>query len=208
MPSTKGDWNFLWSSSLVTDSPNDDALAKKIRLIKNFGFAGLDTVIHLGTNGKMPEICAAMGLASFETIDDILAANQTNYETYRACLDGVPGVHMMSYDELEATNWQYIILEVDDAKAALNRDELMTALREENVLARRYFYPGCHRMEPYRTLFPRTLNRLPVTDELCQRVLCLPTGTSLSPADVETVCEIIRSAVEAALRARRERATA
>ncbi|MDH3442420.1 MAG: DegT/DnrJ/EryC1/StrS family aminotransferase [Deltaproteobacteria bacterium] len=187
---------------------NDDAFAKKVRLIKNFGFSGMDEVNHLGTNGKMPEICAAMGLASFETIDDILAVNRTNYETYRACLDRIPGVHLISYDQLEATNWQYIILEVDDGRAGLTRDELMTVLRAENVLARRYFYPGCHRMEPYRTLFPRTLNRLPVTDRLCQRVLCLPTGTSLSPLDIETVCEIIRAAVDAASKVRKELATA
>ena len=187
---------------------NDDGLAKKIRLMTNFGFAGLDNVIHLGTNGKMPEISAAMGLSCFEKLDEILAANQTNYETYRACLDRIPGVHMISYDQLAATNWQYIIVEVDEAECGLTRDALMSVLHLKNVRARRYFYPGCHRMEPYRTLYSEQLNQLPMTDLLCGRVLCLPTGTSLTPADVEIVCEIIRSAVDAAPKLHKELATA
>jgi dTDP-4-amino-4,6-dideoxygalactose transaminase len=62
---------------------NDDALNEKLRLMKNFGFAGFDKVIYLGTNGKMSEVSAAMGLTSLESIDEFVAVNRRNYEAYR-----------------------------------------------------------------------------------------------------------------------------
>ena len=170
---------------------NDDALAEKVRLMKNFGFARMDTVVHLGTNGKMPEICAAMGLACFEKLDEILDANRRNHKLYREGLRGLPGIHLMTYDGVEETNWQYVVVEVDGEQAGISRDDLFHALHANGVRARRYFFPGCHRMEPYKTLYPEQIDQLPATDELCRRVLVLPTGTAVSPADVDYVCRVI-----------------
>jgi dTDP-4-amino-4,6-dideoxygalactose transaminase len=174
---------------------NDDALAERIRRIKNFGFAGADRVVDLGTNGKMPEVCAAMGLACFARLDEILDANRRNYNAYRTGLDGLPGIRMLSYDDLEGTNWQYIVVEVDAQAAGLTRDELCRQLEAQQIRARRYFYPGCHRLEPYRTLYPEQLDRLPETDRLCNRVLALPTGTAVSVEDVQRVCDVINAFV-------------
>jgi hypothetical protein len=70
-------------------------------------------------------------------------------------------------------------------------------LQAENVLARRYFYPGCHRMEPYRSYFPHAGRFLPETEKLAQRVLLLPTGTAMDEKTIEIICSIIRSALEA-----------
>ena len=67
---------------------NDDALAAKMRLMRNFGFAGYDRVIYPGTNGKMTEVCAAMGLTSLEAMEKIVTANRRNYEAYRDGLQG------------------------------------------------------------------------------------------------------------------------
>jgi len=192
-------FNTFEGSGIAT---NDDALAEKIRLMKNFGFSGMDNVVHLGTNGKMPEICAAMGLACFAKLDDILDVNRRNYDAYRTGLSGVPGIKVINYEAQEATNWQYIVLEIDAGQARLTRDELMEVLHAENIRARRYFYPGCHRMEPYVSLYPDQKDSLPLTDALCQRVLCLPTGTAISVEDVARICHVIRRAVEFASRSR------
>jgi dTDP-4-amino-4,6-dideoxygalactose transaminase len=72
---------------------------------------------------------------------------------------------------------------------------LKEILWAENVLARRYFYPGCHRMEPYASTMPNVAGRLPVTERLARRVLVLPTGTSVSVDQVESICGILRLAV-------------
>jgi dTDP-4-amino-4,6-dideoxygalactose transaminase len=62
---------------------NDDELADQIRLAKNFGFAGYDNVIYIGTNGKMNEMSAAMGLTGLESLDEFIAINHRNYQQYR-----------------------------------------------------------------------------------------------------------------------------
>jgi dTDP-4-amino-4,6-dideoxygalactose transaminase len=179
----------------------DEEFADVARLMRNHGFADYDEVGHVGTNGKMSEIAAAMGLTSLESRDDFVAANRRNYETYRAALEGVDGVELIGFDSAESCNWQYVVIEVDES-AGLSRDELQAVLWAENVLARRYFFPGCHRMEPYRTLFPDVANRLPETERLVQRVLALPTGTSMSTDAVTAVAGLVARAMRDAPRLR------
>jgi dTDP-4-amino-4,6-dideoxygalactose transaminase len=174
---------------------NDDVLAEKMRLMRNFGFSGYDNVIYIGTNGKMTEVCAAMGLTSLESVEEFVETNRCNHRVYRRELKGIPGITLMDYDEGQRSNYQYIVLEVDEAEAGLARDELLDVLFAENVLARRYFYPGCHRMEPYGSYFPHAVSMLPETEKLCRRVMVLPNGTSVGEQTVEKICGIIRTAV-------------
>jgi dTDP-4-amino-4,6-dideoxygalactose transaminase len=174
---------------------NDDDLATKIRLMKNFGFAGYDNVIYIGTNGKMSEVSAAMGLTSLESLDEFVAANYRSYKQYQRELAGLHGVKLIAYDENEKCNYQYVILEVDDELTQVSRDQLVEILHAENVLARRYFYPGCHRMEPYRSHSPHAGLLLPETERLTNRVMSLPTGTAVGPVTIGQICEIIRLVV-------------
>jgi dTDP-4-amino-4,6-dideoxygalactose transaminase len=184
--------NSFEGGAVVT---NDDELAEKIRLMKNFGFVDYDDVIHIGTNGKMTEVAAAMGLTSLERIEGFIAANRENYFRYRQELTGIPGVRMLAYDETETNNFHYIVLEIDEAAAGIGRDRLQEILWAENVVARRYFFPGCHRMEPYRSLYPHAGLLLPNTERLTERVLCLPTGTAVGAGEVSRVCQIIRMVI-------------
>ena len=184
--------NTFEGGAVVT---NDDELAKKIRLMKNFGFAGYDNVVYLGTNGKMTEICAAMGLTNLKSIDEFLAANRRNYECYREGLAGMDGVALIEYDRAERSNHHYIVLEVDESKIGLSRDNLIAVLYAENVLARKYFWPGCHRMEPYRSNFPNAGILLPQTERLAASIIVLPNGIAIGPAEVGNICGIIRRAI-------------
>lgn len=181
--------NSFEGGAVVTD---DDDLAGRIRLMQNFGFADYDEVVYVGTNGKMSEVAAAMGLTSLEGMDEFVAANRRNYRCYREELTGVPGVSLMEYDDSGPGNFQYIVLEVAEE---IGRDLLKDVLWAENVLARRYFHPGCHRMEPYRSCFPNAGLLLPCTERLTARVLTLPTGTAVSPEEIARVCDVVRLAV-------------
>ena len=174
---------------------NDDELARKIRLMMNFGFSGIDQVIFLGTNGKMSEISAAMGLTGLESLDYFIETNRRNYRLYGTELAQMPGIRMVRFDESERNNYQYAVLEVDEEETGISRNDIVGILRAENVLARRYFYPGCHRMEPYRSYFPNAGLLLPRTEELCERVMVLPTGTAVSPSNVQKICSILRTAL-------------
>jgi dTDP-4-amino-4,6-dideoxygalactose transaminase len=183
--------NSLEGGAVVT---NDAELARKMRLMKNFGFTQYDRVDYVGTNGKMNEMSAATGLTNMESMGEFIAANRRNHEHYRRELAGLAGVRFLEYDESERCNYQYVILEVDE-EAGLSRDELQQVLWAENVLARRYFYPGCHRVEPYRSYFPHAGLMLPETERLAGRVLALPTGTAVGADEVEKVCRLITLAL-------------
>src|SRR4051812_43433274 len=87
--------NTFEGGAVVT---NNDELAKKMRLMKNFGFAGYDNVIHPGTNGKMCEVSAAMGLTGLESFDTFVETNRANYDEYRRALSNISGVSLMAYD--------------------------------------------------------------------------------------------------------------
>lgn len=175
----------------------DAQLAERLRRMRNFGFLDYDTVGMLGTNAKMNELSAAMGIASLERFDHFVAVNRRNHEAYAEGLRGIEGVRLLTYDEAERPNYHYVVLEVD---AAL-RDDLIAVLQAENVRARRYFHPGCHRHDPYRA----AKQSLPVSEAVSARVVTLPTGEAMSPEDVARVCSVIRVAAEAAPELRQRR---
>jgi len=187
--------NTFEGGAVVTD---DDRIADKVRLMQKFGFSGRDRVTCIGTNGKMSEIAAAMGLTSLEHIEEFLAANRANWHAYREGLAGIDGLSLIEHDEREQSNCQYVAVEVDEQHAGIARDELLDVLHAENVVARRYFYPGVHRMEPYRSLQPQAGLQLPVTERIASRSLLLPTGTAVSPDEVEGICRIVRVAIAGA----------
>lgn len=177
---------------------NDDTLALKIRRMKNFGFTGYDQVESIGTNGKMNEISAAMGLTNLEAMNDVIAINKRNLQLYAQELEGVPGLELIPYDDKEKSNYQYVVVEMNAAIAGMSRDELVSRLHEHGVFARRYFFPGCHRMEPYLTLYPEAGAGLPQTETLTQKLFCLPTGSAVNERDISTICALIRRIVNRA----------
>jgi dTDP-4-amino-4,6-dideoxygalactose transaminase len=168
--------NTFEGGAILTD---DDELAKRARLMI-----------------QMSEASAAMGLASLEVVDEFIAINRGHHERYQTNLAGLPGLSVVPYPEHERSNYHYVVLEIDAARSPISRDALQQVLRAENILARRYFYPGCHRMEPYRTEQPQAEASLPETNALVERVLQLPTGTALTGEDVDGICEILRLAFE------------
>nr|WP_313402583.1 DegT/DnrJ/EryC1/StrS family aminotransferase [Pseudomonas sp.] len=173
---------------------NDDNLAEAMRLMRNFGFKGYDNVIHPGTNGKMIEVCAAMGLANLDGFDAIVVANQGTHAAYQQMLAGIPGIKLLNYDSGERNSHHYVVLEVG-SDSPVRRDDLIATLQAENILARRYFWPGCHRMQPYRDLFPHAELVLPQTKVVAEQVMVLPAGASITLQQIQTVCEVIRRRV-------------
>lgn len=183
-------FNTFEGGAVLTD---DDALAETMRLMRNFGFAGYDNVVHPGTNGKMPEINAAMGLANLEALPRFVAANRERQQAYREAFRGIAGIRLLEYDERDDPNCHYVIAEVDD-RFPTGRDDIVAALQAENVLARKYFWPGCHRMQPYRDLFPHAGLLLQQTERVARRVLVLPNGT-LSDEALATIADVVRQVV-------------
>jgi dTDP-4-amino-4,6-dideoxygalactose transaminase len=178
-------FNTFEGGAVTTD---DDDLAEAMRLMRNFGFNGYDNVIHPGTNGKMPEINAAMGLVNLDALPGFVEANRRNHAAYSVALAGIDGVRLLQYDPATDPNYQYVVVEVDDGL----RDAVVAALQAENILARKYFWPGCHRMQPYRDLYPHAGLLLPNTEAVAARVVVLPSGPSLPEGAIETIAAVIK----------------
>lgn len=183
-------FNTFEGGAIVT---HDEQLAESMRLMRNFGFAGYDDVVSWGTNGKMTEICAAMGLTNLDALDGVVAVNRRNYIAYREMLAGIEGLELAPVDDTGGSNFQYVVVEVGPGYP-LRRDELVAVLHAENVFARRYFWPGCHRMQPYARLQPDVGALLPQTEAVAERVIVLPTGTAVEVEDIDRIGDIIRKA--------------
>jgi dTDP-4-amino-4,6-dideoxygalactose transaminase len=181
-------FNTMEGGAVVT---NDDELAKIMRLMRNFGFQGYDNVIHPGTNGKMIELCAAMGLTNLDSLDEVIAINRRNHAAYEEAFSEIPGISILAYDADERNSYHYVVIEVNESCKA-NRDQIVGSLHAENILARKYFWPGCHQMRPYRDLFPDAGRSLRNTEHVADKVIVLPSGTSLPEGTPKLIAQIVR----------------
>ncbi|HZQ60669.1 MAG TPA: aminotransferase class I/II-fold pyridoxal phosphate-dependent enzyme [Casimicrobiaceae bacterium] len=181
-------FNTFEGGAVVT---NNDDLAEKMRLMRNFGFSDYDKVIYPGTNGKMTEIAAAMGLTNLEATDDFIAINRSHYLQYRDAVSSIRGLQLLEYDFAERNNFQYIVLDVAP-EFGVKRDRIIEVLHAERILARRYFWPGCHNMQPYASFYPHAGLVLPNTNAVAQGVVVLPTGTAITAAHIDGICSVLR----------------
>lgn len=182
---------------------NDDALAARLRLMRNFGFAGLDSIVSLGTNAKMSEAHAAMGLTSLECMEVALAANTANRIAYRNGLLGVDGISLLEFASTDRNNHQYVVIEVEPAAFGASRDHLVEHLREQGVLARRYFTPPLHQVPPYCCSIGSEVHPIPQAELVADRVAVLPTGRQLGPDDASRICKLIEEFGSSIRRGRR-----
>src|SRR3546814_259877 len=123
--------------------------------------------------------------------DLVTEANRRNHIAYKKALAGIPGVSVLEYDPAERNSHHYIVLEVDEQRSA-TRDQIIAALHAENVLARKYFWPGCHGMKPFKDLFPHAGLMLRGTMNVAGHVMVLPTGTPIGDDEIQSICSIIR----------------
>lgn len=168
---------------------NDTRIADRLRTIRSFHASQTFAQVPVRFNGKMSEAQAAFALLSLEELDENIAANKTRYAAYKQGLAGLPGMAVIKYDDKEENNFQYVVLEVDEKEFGLTRDHVYQALSAENVLCRRHFYPGVHKISP----FSEQKVSLPNTDFLCGRLLQVPTGQAVSTDDIARICERIRA---------------
>lgn len=177
---------------------NDDQLAARLRNIRSSYGAGEPVQVERTANGRMSEAQAAIALLSLENFPNIVAHNTTLFQLYEQALSNIPGLHLALPSRVNQSNWQYVVCEIDEEKFGLSRDELQAVLRAENVLARRYFYPGIHRCTPYAELYPHAFEGLSVTEKLCEVVLQLPIGQLVDESAVRSIAGIIVAAHEQA----------
>lgn len=170
----------------------DAKTKQRIDYLKNFGHAGETTVMATGINGKMNELQAAFGLLQLKYIDQAIAKRGEVDALYRSLLRDVPGICGLEPPAEASRNYCYFPILVNE-RYPLSRDDLYLKLRENKIIARRYFYPLITEFPMYRGLPSARPDNLPVATDISRRILCLPIYPSLPMDQVREVVKIIAS---------------
>ncbi len=174
---------------------NDDDLAERLRTMRSFHDRSTADPGLLRLNAKLSEAQAAMALLGLRHLPERIEDNRRRYELYRRELAGIPGLTFLDYAAGEQSNRQFVVTAVRPSEFGLTRDQLQSVLQERQVLARQYFAPGVHRTPPF---CDAGIADLPVTDQLCETLLQLPTGQAITLEHVRAICGIIRAAARGA----------
>ncbi len=170
----------------------DAKTKQRIDYLKNFGHAGEVTVMAPGINGKMNEVQAAFGLLQLKYIDEAIARRHEIDTLYRELLVTVPGISCFAGRTDSTRNYSYFPILVN-ADYPVSRDALYQKLRENNIYARRYFFPLITDFPMYRGLSSANKENLPVATDIALKVLCLPIYPNLSNEDIKEIVYVIAS---------------
>ncbi len=160
--------------------------------LKNFGFKNEVEVVMPGTNAKMNEMQALMGIQVLKYLEEIIQKRATITDIYRTRLREVPGIRLVPPLSSDIRyNYAYMPIEVNEQEFGMSRDALYDKLKEWNIHTRRYFYPLICDFPCYRSI--PVNGSLSVARQVADRILTLPIYDSLELSAVETICEVIAS---------------
>lgn len=163
----------------------DESLKSTLNNLKNFGIKNAEEVEAVGGNAKMNEFAAAMGLCNLRHIDEEIAKRKAVYERYMSRLDGVSGIKLCKAKSNLKPNYAYFPVVFDGYK--YNRDEVAKKLQENDILARKYFYPITNAYDCYDF----DVSKTPVALDISNKVLTIPMYADLALSDVDRICDII-----------------
>lgn len=167
----------------------DEKLTERLKAFKMFGMAGKEDAEYIGTNAKMTEFQAAMGICNLRHVDGEIAKRKRAVEKYRSILGGVPGIRLCPVQENVRSNYAYFPVYFDETVFGESRDQVAERLAAENVFARKYFYPITSRFSVYQGRFP--IQETPVALDASVHILTLPLYADLTEEDVEEICDIV-----------------
>lgn len=170
----------------------DPGLKSKFDYLKNFGFKNELEVVMPGTNAKMNEIQALMGLQVFKYLQDIIERRSRITTLYRERLMEVPGIRLVPAPSPDVNyNYAYMPIEIHEEEYGMSRETLYTKLKEWNVYTRRYFYPLVCDYSCYHSV--TVSDPLRIARQASCRILTLPIYDDLELSDVDKICDIIAS---------------
>jgi len=178
---------------------SDEALGKKVYFLKDFGIVDEENITGVGANGKMNEFAAAMGLCNLRHLPDQMEKRRRVIRRYRENLSGVKGVKLgPDYESGKVKgmdvefNYAYFPVVFMDEFGA-DRNQVFNKLAENNIGARKYFYPLINELKCYEDRGWSAKEQTPVAYDISMRVLTLPLYADLALEDVDRICEIILS---------------
>ena len=167
----------------------DPDMGRRLYELKNFGIHGPEEVDAVGANAKMNEFCAAMGLCNLRHVDEEIAKRRAVVERYREHLEGVDGLRLNVQQPEVRSNYAYFPVVFDENLFGASRNEVMDALAQNGIGARKYFYPLTNTFECFHGKYD--VDATPVALHVAKRVLTLPLYADLSMGDVDRICKIV-----------------
>ncbi len=167
----------------------DPDMGRRLYELKNFGIHGPEEVDAVGANAKMNEFCAAMGLCNLRHVDGEIAKRRAVVERYREHLEGVDGLRLNVQQPEVRSNYAYFPVVFDENLFGASRNEVMDALAQNGIGARKYFYPLTNTFECFHGKYD--VDATPVALHVAKRVLTLPLYADLSMEDVDRICKIV-----------------
>ena len=164
----------------------DPDMGRRLYELKNFGIHGPEEVDAVGANAKMNEFCAAMGLCNLRHVDEEIAKRRAVVERYREHLEGVDGLRLNVQQPEVRSNYAYFPVVFDENLFGASRNEVMDALAQNGIGARKYFYPLTNTFECFHGKYD--VDATPVALHVAKRVLTLPLYADLSMEDVDRIC--------------------
>lgn len=168
---------------------DDEALVKEFKALRQFGMYGKEDVEIIGTNAKMTEFQAAMGICNLRHIDEYINARKACAERYRQRLSNIAGITICPVQENVRSNYAYFPVVFDKNTFGFDRDEIADRLAAENIFARKYFYPMTSDFSICKKLYGE--GDTPIAADITKRVLTLPLYSDLTPDIVDSICDII-----------------
>lgn len=170
---------------------HDAKFGETLARLKNFGIKDAETVSEIGANAKMNEFCAAMGLCNLRHVDAEIAKRKAAVERYKQNLASVDGIYFVPEQEDVQQNYAYLPVVFDKDVFGADRDEVFEVLGQNDIGARKYFYPLTNTFDCYEPKFDA--NETPVALKISQNILTLPLYADLALEDVDRICSVILS---------------
>jgi dTDP-4-amino-4,6-dideoxygalactose transaminase len=169
---------------------NDDVLAERCRIGRDYGNPGDYDTRFVGLNARMSELHAVTALASFEDLEERIVRRNELADRYHKVLGDLPGISFPLVAEGDRSTYKDLTVLIDPEGFGTDADSVAKALDAEGVQTRRYYSPPVHRQRAYRALVPAN-GPLPVTDDAAAKVLTLPLLTTMTDDDVDLVCALV-----------------
>jgi dTDP-4-amino-4,6-dideoxygalactose transaminase len=175
---------------------HDEATKKRIDNLKNFGFENETSVVSPGINAKMNEVQAAMGLLQLKYIDSVIEKRKQIVNLYCEELRSIEGLsYLIDLPGVKHCYSNFPVL-IDKEIYGKSRDYVYTELKKYNIFTRRYFYPLISQFPTYRGLESSQIGKMPIAEEVTEKVLCLPLYSDLKFEDVQTICKLLKDKIK------------
>lgn len=167
---------------------SDKHLGDALYDLKNFGIHGPEEVSAVGANAKMNEFCAAMGICNLRHIETEIAKREKVVARYRKQLEGVEGLRLNVIQPDVKSNYSYFPVVFDEEKFGAGRNEVYNKLAENNIIARKYFYPLTNTFTCFSNLYDA--NETPIALDTSKKILTLPLYADLEMETVDKICRL------------------